>query len=120
MASDLNAVALVGRLVKPVDMRFTNGGMAIASFTIAVNNNKKVNGQWGDVASFFDCTMFGKRAESLAQFLVKGQQVSISGSLEQQSWDDKATGQKRSKVGILVDDLGLIGSKPQTQQQFGR
>lgn len=111
MANDLNTVALVGRLTRPCENRFTNSGMAITSFSIAVNKRQKINNEWKDKASFFDCTYFGKGAEAVSQYLVKGQQVSIQGSLEQQTWE--TNGQKRSKVVIIVNSLGLLGSKKQ-------
>ena len=114
MASDLNVVALVGRLVKPADLRVTNSGYAILSFTIAVNRRKKQqDGTWQDQASFFDCSYFGKAAEVVSPYLQKGQQVSIQGSLEQQNWEKD--GQKRSKIAVMVNSLGLIGSS-QNQQ----
>lgn len=110
MANDLNVVGLVGRLTRPCDMRYTNSGFAICSFSLAVNKRKKqTDGSWKDQASFFDCTFFGKAAQGVSQYLQKGQQVAIQGSLEQQSWDDKATGQKRSKIAVIVDSIQLIG-----------
>ena len=129
MAQDLNVVALVGRLTRPCEMRYTNSGYAICSFSLAVNKKKKQqDGTWQDVASFFDCTLFGKLGESLSQYLQKGQQVSVQGSLEQQTWEKD--GQKRSKVVVIVDNISLIGNsksnegsqnarQPQRQQTSG-
>lgn len=114
---DLNTVNMIGRLVRPVEMRYTNSGFAIASFSLAVNINKKVDGQWQDETSFFDCTYFGKGAEAISQYLQKGQQVAIQGSLEQQSWTDKTTGQKRSKVLIICNSVQLLGGQKQGSQQ---
>ena len=129
MAQDLNVVALVGRLTRPCEMRYTNSGYAICSFSLAVNKKKKQqDGTWKDEASFFDCTLFGKLGESLSQYLQKGQQVSVQGSLEQQTWEKD--GQKRSKVIVIVDNISLIGNsksnegsqnarQPQRQQTSG-
>ena len=112
MATELNIVALVGRLTRPCEMRYTSSGFAICSFSIAVNRRKKSpDGSWNEVASFFDCTYFGKGAEAVSQYLVKGQQVSIQGSLEQQTWE--SNGQKRSKVVVIVNSLSLLGSQKQ-------
>lgn len=109
MANDLNVVALVGRLTRPCDMRYTNSGYAICSFSIAVNKRRKqTDGTWQDQASFFDCSYFGKAAEGVSQYLQKGQQVGVQGSLEQQTWE--TNGQKRSKIAVIVDSLTLIGS----------
>ena len=63
MASDLNMVAITGRLTRDSELRYTNGGMAIAKFSIAVNRRTKKGDQWAEEASFFDCSMFGKSAE---------------------------------------------------------
>ena len=109
MATDLNIVALVGRLTRPCEMRYTNSGFAICSFSLAVNRRKKSqDGSWNDSVSFFDCSYFGKAAEGVSQYLTKGQQVSIQGYLEQQSWE--TNGQKRSKVVVIVNSLSLLGS----------
>lgn len=112
--TDLNTVALVARLTKDVEIRYSANGNAIASISIAVNKRvKSQDGTWNDKASFFECTYFGKGAEGVAPYLMKGQQVSINGTLEQNSWTDQSTGQKRSKVVIIVNSLGLLGSSKQ-------
>jgi single-strand DNA-binding protein len=121
MATDLNIVALVGRLTRPCEMRYTNSGFAICSFSIAVNRKKKSqDGSWNDSVSFFDCTYFGKSAEGVSQYLTKGQQISIQGYLEQQSWE--TNGQKRNKVVVIVNSLSLLGggsnSNNQNQQTY--
>ena len=96
-------------------MRYTSSGFAICSFSIAVNRRKKSpDGSWNEVASFFDCTYFGKAAEGVSQYLTKGQQVSIQGYLEQQTWE--TNGQKRSKVVVIVNSLSLLGSQKQGNQ----
>jgi len=112
MANDLNSVAMIGRLTRPCDMRYTNSGFAICSFTIAVNRRKKQpDGTWQDNASFFDCTYFGKAAQGISPYLQKGQQVGIQGYLEQQTWEKD--GQKRSKIVIIADSVSLIGGQKQ-------
>lgn len=114
---DLNAVALIGRLVRPCEVRYSNSGNAICSFSIAVNKRQKAqDGSWVDKASFFDCTYFGKAAEGVSQYLTKGKQVSVQGSLEQQTWENN--GQKRSKVVVIVNSLGLLGGESQQNNSF--
>lgn len=113
---DLNIVSMIGRLTRAVEMRYANSGFAIASFSLAVNINKKVDGQWQDETSFFDCSYFGKGAEAISQYLQKGQQVGIQGHLEQQSWKDKTTGNNRSKVLIICDSVQLLGGQKQGSQ----
>lgn len=118
MAEDLNSVTIVGRLTRDIELSYTNSGFAIGKLSIATNKRKKVNDSWEDVASFFDVTILGKRAESLQQYLSKGIQVAIAGSLEQSRWEDQQ-GNKRSKVSIIADNIQLLGGKKDNQQAIG-
>ena len=101
-------VALIGRLTRDAEMRFTNGGMAIASFSIAVNKRKKNGDQWEDEAHYFDCTLFGKAAESIEGWLKKGKQVAVQGELRQSRWEQD--GQNRSKIEIVANSVQLLAS----------
>jgi len=113
MANDLNVVALVGRLTRDSELRYSNGGMAICHFSLAVNRRKRSgDNKWEDEAHFFDCAMFGKSAESLNQYLEKGRQVSIVGELRQNRWEQD--GQSRSRVEIAVNSLQLLSSPGST------
>jgi len=113
--NDMNIVAINGRLTSESEMRYSNGGMPICRFSIAVNRSKKTaDNRWEDEANFFDCTMFGKSAEAVKQYLTKGQQVSISGELRQERWEKD--GQKNSRVTIIVNHLQLVGGK-QTHEE---
>lgn len=109
MAGDLNVVALVGRLTRDSETRFGSSGTQILSFSVAVGRRVKKGEQWTDETSFLDMAVFGKTAENMAKYLVKGQQVAIQGSLEQQTWDKD--GKKMSKVSVHVDSIQLIGGK---------
>ena len=113
--NDMNIVAINGRLTSESEMRYSNGGMPICRFSIAVNRSKKTaDNRWEDEANFFDCTMFGKSAEAVKQYLTKGQQVSISGELRQERWEKD--GQKQSRVTIIVNHLQPMGGK-QTHEE---
>lgn len=107
---DLNKVLVVGRLTKDIVVEYTNGGMAIAKGSIAVNRSQKKDGAWGETASFFDITLFGKMAENLKPYLLKGKQVAIGGYLKQDRWTSQ-DGQNRSKVYIGVEELQLCGGR---------
>ena len=111
--NDLNNVNLIGRLTRDAELRYSSSGMAICKFSIAVNRSVKKNDKWSDEASFFDCTVFGKTAESLKQYLTKGQQVCISGELVQNRWEHE--GKQMSRVEINVNHVQLIGEKPERQ-----
>lgn len=114
----MNKVTLIGNLTRDVEMRTTQSGCAVASFTIAVNDRKKNSqtGEWEDVPCFINCTIFGKRAEALAQYLTKGQKVAIDGKLDYSKWqtDD---GETRSALKVIVNDLELLGGSRQREQE---
>ena len=84
--ADMNHVILIGRLTRDAELKNTSGGMAVCKFAIAVNRKKKSGEQWVDEASFFDVTCFGKTAGNLNQYLQKGKQVAVEGSLHQDRW----------------------------------
>ncbi len=105
--ADVNHVILIGRLTRDSELKYTSGGMAICNFAIAVNRRRKTGDQWVDEASFFDITLFGKTAESLNQYLVKGKQIAVEGELRQDRWEQD--GQPRSKVVIAASNVQLLG-----------
>lgn len=107
MANDINHVVLVGRLTRDAELRYTNAGMAISKFSIAVNRRKRSGEQWEDEASFFDVTYFGKAAEAVNQYLGKGKQIAVDGELRQNRWEQD--GQARSKVEIVANQVQLLG-----------
>lgn len=116
MAQDINTVALTGRLTKDAEYRaFQNGG--VFSISMAVNRSQKgQDGQWHDVASFLDVKYFAK-SPNLQQYLKKGTQVGVQGSVEQETWEKD--GQKRSRVVIRAVNLQLLGSRQNGGQQGG-
>jgi single-strand DNA-binding protein len=111
MAS-FNSVVLMGNLCRDPELRFTPSGLAIASISLAINRKwKDANGELKEEVSFIDCTAFGKTAEVAGQYVKKGNPLHLSGRLKQEQWDDKQTGQKRSKIVVIVDSLQLMGGK---------
>ena len=114
----MNVVAINGRLTRDAELKYTNSGMAICKFSIASNRSIKKGDKWEDEANFFECTMFGKRAESINQYLTKGQQVSISGELRQERWEKD--GKQNSRITISVNNLQLIGGKTDSTKREPR
>lgn len=106
---DLNIVAITGRVTRDTECRFTNGGTATATFSVANNRRRKVNNEWQDDTSFFDVQLWGKTAEALAPKLQKGTQVSVQGTLRQDRWE--AEGQARTRVVIVADKVILAPTK---------
>ena len=105
---DINSVVLVGRLTKDAALKYTSGGTAISSFSIAVNRSVKSGDEWKDEASFFDVSYLGKAAEGVNKYLTKGQQVALEGELRQDRWEQD--GQTRSKVVVNASNVRLVGS----------
>ena len=115
MASDLNRVMLIGRLTKEVELRYSQNGTAIASFSIANNKTYTVNGEKKEEVSFFNVTAFGKHGEMVAQYCKKGQQVAVEGRLQQKSWVNQE-GKKQYSIEIVSDNTQFLGSKSDNQQ----
>jgi len=113
--ADVNHVIIIGRLTRDIVLKFTSGGIAIGSFSIAVNRRTKKGEQWVEEASFFDVSLFGKSAEGLAQYLTKGKQVAVEGELRQDRWQQD--GQPRSKVTIAANNVQLLGGNDANGQQ---
>lgn len=119
MAS-FNKVILIGNLTRDPEVRtFANGGK-VAKFGFAVNNRKKNNqtGQWEEVPMFIDVDVFnrgdnGTLANVVEQYCRKGTQICVEGKLHLDSWDDKTSGQKRSKHMVVADTITLLGTRPE-------
>ena len=114
--SDINTVAITGHLTKDAELRYTKNGAPVCNFSIAVNKDRydKKNDAWSEETSFFDCTMYGKRAENAAENLCKGVFVTISGELQQQRWEKD--GKRQSKVVIIVDGFKYVDRRDQNTQ----
>lgn len=108
--ADINHVVLVGRLTRDAQLKYTNSGVAISTFAVAINRRIKQGDRWTDEAHFFDITLFGKQAEAINQYLRKGNQVAIEGELRQDRWEQD--GQKRSKIVIVANNIQLLGNRP--------
>lgn len=104
--TDLNLVAVNGRLVKDAEFHQFNNGSGCISVSIAVNRSVKKGEKWEDEASFFDVKYFTK-SQNLMTYLKKGQQVTVSGSLVQENWEKD--GRKNYAVRIFARDIQLIG-----------
>lgn len=116
MSGDINRVILVGRLGQDAELTYTTSGTPLTKFSIAVNERVKHGDQWGDKTHWFDITLWGKRGESLNQYLRKGQQVAIEGSLDHQTWVDRNTNQNRSKIAIKCTEIQLVGGSNNSGQ----
>lgn len=103
MAKSINQVILMGRLTRDPEVRTTTTGKTIASFSLAVDR-----GGQDDATDFFDITAWEKLGELVSQYLSKGRRCLVQGRLRQDSWDDKETGKKRSKVEVVATDVTFL------------
>ncbi|MCD6398229.1 MAG: single-stranded DNA-binding protein [Spirochaetaceae bacterium] len=107
MANDINIVTLVGRLTRDAELKYTNSGIAVCKFSLAVNRKKRSGDQWTDEVSYFDIVLWGKQGEAIQQYLGKGKQIAVSGELRQNRWEQD--GQNRSKVEVIASNVQLLG-----------
>lgn len=106
----VNRVTLVGNLGKDPEVKYTPQGTPVAKFTVATGDRfKDKDGNWQDRTEWHNVTAWGRTAEIVGEYLKKGRQVYIEGSLRTHSWDDKQTGQKKYMTEVVVNDLVLLG-----------
>ena len=111
MAS-LNRVLLIGNLTRDPEIRYTPKGTAVAEIGIAVNRVfSGEDGEKREEVTFVDVTLWSRLAEIAEQYLKKGRSVFIEGRLQLDSWDDKQTGQKRSRLRVVGENLQMLGSR---------
>jgi single-strand DNA-binding protein len=104
----LSPVTITGNLTSDPEIRYFDSGASKLSFSVAVNNFwTDAKGEKKEKASFFDVVAWRNLAEDGAGLLAKGVRVTVTGRLEQESWDDKETGKKRSAVHVLADEIGI-------------
>ncbi len=113
MAKDINKVILIGRVGKDPEMRATQGGMTIASFSLATSDRQKdPQGNYADKTEWHNLVAFNRTAEVVRDYVKKGTQLYIEGKITTRDWVDKESGQKKYKTEILVNDLSLLGGRP--------
>ena len=116
MAS-FNKVILVGNLTRDPELRHTPGGSAVAEVGLAVNRSwfdKNTNSK-KEETTFVDVTLWGRTAEVASEYLSKGRSVLIEGRLQLDQWDDKESGQKRSKLKVVGEQMTMLGGKGQSE-----
>lgn len=122
MANDLNKVFEIGNLTRDIELSFLQNGTPKGNVSIAVNRGKKsADGQWVEEASYFDVLIWGQTAQNLQQYLTKGKKIAVCGYLKQDRWQDQQTGQNRSRIYIVAEDVQLLGGQSQNgngQPQF--
>ncbi|MFM9996477.1 MAG: single-stranded DNA-binding protein [Phycisphaerales bacterium] len=112
MAGNFNKVILLGNLTRDIELRHTTGNNAVANVGLAVNRRWKTpEGEQREEVTFVDCEAWGRTAEVMAQYLNKGRPVFIEGRLKLDTWQDKESGQNRSKLKVVVESFQFVDSR---------
>ncbi|MDD3481170.1 MAG: single-stranded DNA-binding protein [Patescibacteria group bacterium] len=115
---DLNMVFLMGNLTRDPELRYTPNGQAVANFTVATNRQwKDAEGNQQDAAEFTDIVVWGKIAETVANYLKKGRRVHVIGRLQSRSWEAQ-DGSKRSKTEVVATDVTFLDRKGDSGSDF--
>jgi single-strand DNA-binding protein len=108
-----NKVFLLGNLTRDPEVRYTPKGSAVADLGIAVNRQYTLDsGEKREEVTFVDVTFWGRTAEVAGEYLKKGRSVFIEGRLQLDTWDDKQSGQKRSKLKVIGEMMQMLGGRP--------
>jgi single-strand DNA-binding protein len=109
----VNKVILIGNLGKDPEVRYTQGGQAVANLRIATSRSwtDKQSGQRKEETEWHDVEVWGKQAEQCGEYLAKGRQVYIEGRLKTDKWQDKQSGQERSRVKVVADSVRFLGGR---------
>jgi single-strand DNA-binding protein len=112
VAGSINSVIVIGNLTRDPELKATPSGTSVCSLRIAVNDQVKdqASGEWVEKANYFTVDVFGRQAETCAQYLTRGRQVAVSGRLRWRQWETQE-GQKREAVSIAADRVQFIGPR---------
>lgn len=113
--TDIATATVSGRMTRDAELKQTRNGSSVLNGSIASNYSVKRGDDWDEEASFFDFVVFGRRAEALAKYLVKGKQVVVRANLRQDRWETD-DGQKRSRVKLYAQEIVLAGGSGGSQQ----
>jgi single-strand DNA-binding protein len=112
--ANLNRVLLIGNLTRDPELRYTPKGTPVTDFGLAVSRiYSGEDGEKKEETTFVDVTLWARQAEIAGQYLKKGRPVFIEGRLQLDTWDDKQTGQKRSRLRVVGENIQLLGSRPE-------
>lgn len=110
--ANLNKVFLIGRLTQDPELRYTSGGTAVADLRLAINRTYSTkDGDRREEVLFIDVTTWNRQAEHCCQYLAKGRQIHVEGHLKMDTWDDKNTGEKRSRIKVEADRVEFLDSR---------
>ncbi len=110
--ANFNKVILAGNLTRDPEMRYTPKGTAVARITLAINRNYTTEtGERKEEVCFVDVDAWGKQAETISKYMKKGRPFLVEGRLKQDTWEDKNTHQKQSKLRVVLEGFSFIDSR---------
>ena len=110
MAS-FNKVMLMGNLTRDPEIRYTPKGTALTEIGLAINRRYQVDNEVKEEVTYVDVTFWGRPAEIIAQYCKKGRGLFVEGRLQYDTWDDKQTGQKRSRIRVVGENFQFVGPR---------
>lgn len=111
--ANVNKVILIGNVTRDPEVKFTPKGSAVADVGLAINRNYTLdNGEKREETIFVDVELWGRLAEIAGEYAKKGRPIYIEGRLRMDTWEDKASGQKRSRMKVVGENLQLLGGRP--------
>ncbi len=118
MPADLNRVTLVGRLTRDPELRRLPSGDPVCGMRLAVSSrSRQEDGSWGDRSNYFDVTVFGRQADTVAQYLAKGRRIGVDGRLSWREWQTQDGG-KRQSVEVIANDVFFLDSRRDTESDL--
>ncbi len=112
MPSSLNKVMIMGNITRDIEVRHTPNNTAVATIGVAMNRKWKTpEGEQREEVVFVDCDAWGRTAEVIAQYFSKGKPIMIEGRLKLDTWDDKTTGKKQSKLKVVIEEFYFVGGR---------
>jgi len=112
--ANINKVTLIGRITREIELRYTPKGTGLTEINLAINRFRQDDaGKKAEETTFVDVTLWGRQAELADQYLAKGREVYIEGRLQLDTWQDKESGQKRSKLKVVGENMQFIGGGSQ-------
>lgn len=117
----MNLVVLQGNMTRDVELRYTPKGTSVAQFGVAVNRKWTTeDGEKKEEVTFLDVEAWGRMGEVISQYFTKGKPIIIRGRLKQETWEDKTTSQKRSKIKVVLEEFGFCGDSKGSGDSTGQ
>jgi single-strand DNA-binding protein len=111
--ANVNKVILIGNVTRDPEVKFTPKGSAVTEIGLAINRTYTLdNGDKREEVTFLEVTFWGRQAETIGEYVKKGRSIYVEGRLQLDTWDDKQSGQKRSKLRVVGENFQFLGAKP--------